>query len=583
MAAHNFAEFVDASLAPIDEQVVDNVDHLWFATARAKSPTSRRRRIVRRAEGCEYPFADVPTWSDPNGVETPIVNHRVHCCPRHPKTSSRLLEGEKAGGVVGVFRRRHASTLAALRAQAVDPLLARPQTIRDLRAQAGHAGSVDGLTASGKVYGRGQQIGDEGIAVVDRAITRLGFRWHDRPKDLGIDGVIELVDPHTHQALNQSVLAQVKATESGFAGDSPSSFHFLCTRDDLAYWKNASDPVVLVCVDIRTDEIWWQDIRAAVPVGRQGSAQVQFDKLRDRLDESSVGDLLALNRRARGSQRSQADSGRAAKREVLLSNLLPVKSMPDTVHVADAVRSSPRAFGRLMRDAHCYRSDWVLRGHQMYSFTNPRDSEYSAFVDGSEAIEVEHFSLAKDLDTKHLFMDLLRQTLLEARHRDLRFRGRKPRYFHFRATSDLEERKVAVGSSTGRSVFKAYWKNDDSIDFCRHEACAITFNRIGDAWFAALNPTYHFTFDGHRVQPWSGERVAKMKKRERNDAVRTRTKFWANYLASGSEASLLDSGHPIRFGALLTVDTNAGIDDASWARPDGHDESSNALTLWDGQ
>jgi len=370
-------------------------------------------------------------------------------------------------------------------------------------------------SANGKVYGRGQRVGDEGIAVVDRAITRLGFRWHDRPKDLGIDGVIELVDPVSHRALNQSVLAQVKATETGFPGDSPGSFHYLCSRDDLEYWNNASDAVVLVCVDIRTDEIWWQDVSAAVPVGRQGSAQVQFDKSEDRLDASSASELLALNRTSRGPKRSQNDSGRVARSERLLSNLLPIQTMPDVVYVADAVRSSPRALGRLMRGAHCYRSDWVLRGSQMYTFTNPRDSAYSPFVDGSEAIEVEHFSLAKDLDTKHLFMDLLRQTLIEARHRDLQFRSRKPRYHHFRPTHDLDERKVAVGSSTGRSVFKTYWKDDDNIDFCRHEACAITFNRIGGAWFAALNPTYHFTFDGHRVQPWSGERVAKMRLSER--------------------------------------------------------------------
>jgi hypothetical protein len=434
----------------------------------------------------------------------------------------------------------------------------------------------------GKVYGRGQRIGDEGIAVVDRAITGLGLRWHDRPKDLGIDGVIELVDPQSHRALNRSVLAQVKATESGFPGDSSESFHFLCTRDDLEYWRGASEPVVLVCVDIRTDEVWWRDIRTAVPVGDRGSAQIRFDKSSDRLNASSVGGFLKLSRTSPNARGSHADSGRVARSEVLLSNLLPIEIVPPVVHVGNAVRSSPRALGPLMRDAGCYRSDWVLRGNQLYSFTDHRESEYSPFVDGSEAIDVEHFSQAKDLDTKHLFMDLLRQTLIEIRHRDLRFRSRRPRYFHFRPTRDLKERKLAVGSSTGRSVFRAYWKDDEAINFCRHEACVISFNRIDGQWFGALNPTYHFTFDGHRFQPWSGERVARMKKRERNDAVRTRTKFWANYLASGSEASLLDSGHPIRFGALQTVDTDAGIDDASWGKPEDSDES-DAPTLWDTQ
>ena len=55
------------------------------------------------------------------------------------------------------------------------------------------------------------QIGDGGIALIHQLVNKMGFIWHERKTDAGIDGEIELRNPVTGEVANRLILVQSKA------------------------------------------------------------------------------------------------------------------------------------------------------------------------------------------------------------------------------------------------------------------------------------------------------------------------------------------------------------------------------------
>ena len=76
-----------------------------------------------------------------------------------------------------------------------------------------------------------QRAGYRGEAFVDKAVSDAGHVWNDTRRDFAVDGQIEFVDAD-REVTGVAVLAQVKATEAGFPGDSPTGFTFAFTFDD---------------------------------------------------------------------------------------------------------------------------------------------------------------------------------------------------------------------------------------------------------------------------------------------------------------------------------------------------------------
>lgn len=59
-------------------------------------------------------------------------------------------------------------------------------------------------------------IGQKGINLIERIVLDMGYVWHSRTIDAGIDGMIELRDPLSEEAYNFHILVQSKATEGDF-------------------------------------------------------------------------------------------------------------------------------------------------------------------------------------------------------------------------------------------------------------------------------------------------------------------------------------------------------------------------------
>ena len=87
----------------------------------------------------------------------------------------------------------------------------------------------------------------------------MGYLFHDRRVDHGIDGEIELVADGT--ALNRVIAVQVKASNRPFPKETAETFEWTADANDLSYWLHGNVPVIVVLSHPDRDEAWWTDAR----------------------------------------------------------------------------------------------------------------------------------------------------------------------------------------------------------------------------------------------------------------------------------------------------------------------------------
>ncbi len=416
-----------------------------------------------------------------------------------------------------------------------------------------------------KTYTKQSESGEGGMALIDQRVVAMGFIWHPRRTDHGIDGEIELVDRDQRRPLNRTISVQSKARQR-FPGETDETFHYVCDPDDVAYWTEGNVPVVLVCSHPKTGEAWWAPVTEILKdPDRRRSRRIDFDKQRDRLDETAASALLDLA--APASDGLYVPSPH--RPEQLTSNLLMVERLPDTIWAAPATVAGNSEAWEVLRRHGVFAADWMILDRTVFSFRRPDEELFFHIVDGTaEAIDTSEWADAKSSDAYRNFVRLLNQTLAEMHHRELR-RHPKRHYLYFRPTEDLSERRLSTGKSkNGRVVFRAYPDEGDPANarHFRHHAIDHQFVRLGGRWFIELNPTYHFTTDGYRDLPWGAELVKGMKRREKNDAVRALVAVWARYLRGADDLFSNQDDALIRFGELETFDVDRGVDERAWQR-----------------
>lgn len=148
-------------------------------------------------------------------------------------------------------------------------------------------------------------------------------------------------------------------------------------------------------------------------------------------------------------------------------------------------------------------------------------------------------------------------------------------------TKSYMSRKVR----TKRDVFKAYFSRSDPnrVSYYRHVGFERHFKRFDGKWFLEINPTYHYTTDGHEPHPFREEYLSKIKTFEGNNAVGGVTIMFAALLRD--EPSLFSEPYPhIGFGMLERFQISVGIEDKAWLRrdekqPTSVDETDELLEL----
>jgi hypothetical protein len=413
-----------------------------------------------------------------------------------------------------------------------------------------------------------QRTGGQGEAFVAKTVVDMGFLWHPRLNDFGVDGEIEIVD-RSGEVTGGVVAVQVKSTADRFSGEGDDSIPYTLKADNAEYWQRSSLPVILVCVSIRRQQAWWKCLNAAFADPKARSRRtVFFDKTSDRFDAAAASAVAA-----------SATPGSAALpltcgSEVLTTNLLEVVRFAPTIQSA-ATNCQDRAEAwRLMEVQRDYEGGFMLSDGRVFSFSPLDTGPLAVLAKGDiQSFAVDDWAKSEDRDVLNRFLWLLNATLRAIHHEELEWHLKK-KLLVYRGNAEFKATKVKGRSpgSRGKMFFSVYRGRDDvnKVRYCRHYAADLHFRRWDGGWYLEINPTYHFTIDGKRDSLYEAEYLSGIKRLERNRAVLALVNAWADFLASRQEATLLTPADDrIVFGKLATVEVDALIDERAWTIPPG--------------
>jgi hypothetical protein len=416
--------------------------------------------------------------------------------------------------------------------------------------------------ADRKTMTRQTLIGEKGIDLINRHCLQMGYLFHPRRVDHGIDGHIDLVEADTGAVLNLTLLVQSKAQDRPFQGENADAFHYLCDQRDLDMWLSGNAPVILVFSHPEQEEAWWVEVKAAFPdATARARRTILIDKRTQRFDRAAAAALmdLALPKDAGLYLRPPSIA------ETLTTNLLTVAEMPASLFVATSrFGGDYRAAGEALAERGMRASGWIFRDGMVYSFDNLREEPGSILCEGDvEEHATAEWAGSDDLDTRYRFQDLLTRAVQDS-YPELRWHKDR-RHVHFRATPDLSPRKVSRRpGGRERTVFGPHpdKREPGKIGYYHHAALQMRFRRLDGVWFCELEPDYCFTSDGMTEHRNADKLLAGIKRLERHAAVSSWTGMWAAYLRGPGD--LLTPPKPVEFAALLTVQVERGIDDKRW-------------------
>ena len=316
--------------------------------------------------------------------------------------------------------------------------------------------------------------------------------------------------------------------------------------------------------------------------------RLKFNKDTDVFDARCADRIgaLTIDRRTPGVFLPPLNQGEEA-----IINLLRVK-LPDEVFLATSPFGSGRdAIPELVKHANT-RFDWVIRKRRFVSFFDPRDYATRAIVDHDqvEAVDTKLIALNDDLDDINDMIDLLRRTVERQTSAQLSY-VQKERLFHFRATGINKSRSYryfATVKETPAKVVSVYTnkKNPKGQGYVRHHAARLRFERLGDDWFAVIDPDFYFTMDGFQPHRFPEALLAGKKRLERNAAIRGQVIMWQHLLVESakSEVGLFDTDVPepvLRFERTPVIQLSQAVPESSWTRTDPRAKDMEALDLFE--
>jgi len=430
----------------------------------------------------------------------------------------------------------------------------------------------------GKIVTDAQILGEKGVSLISRIVLEMGYIW--RPTavlDVGIDGEIEIRDPHTKQATNLIIKVQSKAF-SQFPQESDSHVGYWPDQRDVEYWLGGNTPVILVISCPERNEAYWVSIHDYKDTASTAK-KMSFDKSRDRFDMSSRERLAELTKGSRLGQYSPPLS----KNEALLSNLLPVTTLPERIYIATTdFRERHQLIEVLKSKSQAFGVEWILKNKQILSFRDLWEHPFREVCDVGtvEDFGIQEWSDSEDGDRQREFVQLLNCALREKlRLFSVAFEPKLPfRCYYFRGNEKLEA--VTFGyfggkKETDREVFKPYFKKDGTVRYCRHSALKGQFYRFGGRWYLEVTPTYYFTINGIRRAKYYEDALKGIKRLERNLAVRGQVVMWAELLTRPGDMYRPDYPY-LGFGEPLSFDLDVGLDDEAWLEREKRDQVLSA-------
>jgi hypothetical protein len=436
-----------------------------------------------------------------------------------------------------------------------------------------------------KTLPRQAHLGKRGMNLVERIVLEMGSTLTPTGStEVGIDGYIELFDPHSGAPLGTVVAVQSKMLTT-FRNETDLSFDYWCDRRDIDYWMRGNTPVILVVSRPTTNEAYWISVKDYFAVPENASStRVHFLKDKHSFTKDSLHDLLNLGRPIRAGLYLPP----IPRKERLHSNLLHLEATPPKIYVGVTELRRPLAVWEGLRTSSSPADGaWVLHDKKLFSFHDLSEPPWSEVCDPGtvDGIDATEWSASADLDRQHLFVQLLNRALAAQLDGVARYWPQEDCFAYVgtleRGTTRVPYRSLKKRSSIAAVTRFSTKSEDRTFVHLRHMAFRCQFRRFEGKWYLELTPTYRFTSDGLRIDRFHEDRLKTIKRIEGNRAVLSAILFWAHTLRG--ERHLFDQdqpARPLRFGDLLTFPILTGIDDARWsARGKVSDQSAAAETM----
>ena len=247
--------------------------------------------------------------------------------------------------------------------------------------------------------------------------------------------------------------------------------------------------------------------------------------------------------------------------EVIVGNLLEVKSLPTTIWSGATQHTRPKDVWGAVPDSGLF----ILRAHRLWTFADLSKSDeiLRAAVDASSVEPTNVGTWLADDDKLKWLMALLNEAL---RNRMGRMGIRKDikGRFYFKANTDGTPRKWTNSGDREREVAAKKISADGSSHFFVHAAAYLKFERLGDRFFIKVEPTYTFTEDGENplAPKATGKLSIQWSGQQRNDTIIRNLLFWMKLIAkSQKEFSLFTGGEEIVIsGVPASARTEYGIE-----------------------
>ncbi|MGY6251424.1 DUF4365 domain-containing protein [Bosea thiooxidans] len=431
-----------------------------------------------------------------------------------------------------------------------------------------------------KKIGRSDIIGQRGMAHIEGVVLSMGFMFYPTGGvEAGIDGFIELRDEATGAVGNLLLQVQGKSTERlRLQAETEESFEFPCSDEDIGYWMQGTAPVLFIVVLPEKGVAYWKSIKAWFSdPDRLKARKIVFDKRADLFTKEAKPAILAVGlSTARG-----ATAPSARIQEELIINLVGVSFSP-TIYWAPTSFATDKAFGAALRELDpkaC--SEWIVRGKAVLSFRNLDAWPWNKLCEAGamEEFGSEEWADSDDEDRQRDFVALLNRAMSEFVRPTL-WHDRDSGAFFFPKPKGRDKLKYAyksLKSFVPREVVKRYGKRRDDPSqaaYWRHSAFLHRFLRLGERWYAEITPTYHFTRDGYKPDPWAGEHLKKIKEFENNAAVMGQFVMWRYFLTHQGAADLYAESYPfLTFASLEPLALDVGVPDGLWKSQEADPES----------
>ncbi len=264
---------------------------------------------------------------------------------------------------------------------------------------------------------------------------------------------------------------------------------------------------------------------------------------------------------ARTIRSSSGSESAEAVDEILVSNLVPLTSIPPPVYLA---KTPLKSLSELPAQPDLDRITVMLWEGKLVTFADLEDPEctLNAYIDPYEIQRIEFNECVDDQGRVNLWLALANKSLRRALHKKGIGQDEKGR-FYFLPDPDDDDRVITISGQRPREVAAKKQHHATDQEFWVHYCANIKFRVFASSPFLRILPSYSFTHDG--VRSLDNKQAGRFRViwggKQDSATVLRQLLFWLSFMSNGYEEWDLETGgNPIRMTVMpATATTRVGV------------------------